>query len=156
MNKIKNIAIAAFDSAKTDLIEWSYFNKDILMPHKITALGFAANILEGTLNKKVNRIEPGNFGGYRQLSNLINENKIDALIIFGDAEEIIDTKYLKNLFETAIEHNIIIAANRTTADFLLHSTLLGSDYIISKKEKKQPGKTGLLDTHSAIAFAKAS
>lgn len=155
MKKTKNIAIIAFDSKKTDLIEWSYFNKEILLFHQIIALGFAANILEGTLNKKINHIEPGNFGGYRQLKDLINENKIDALIIFGEANEILHTKYLTTVIETAIENNIIVAVNKTTADFLVHSSLIDNDYIISKKEK-QIEQSATLDTASVVSLAKAS
>lgn len=155
MKKIKNIAIIAFDSKKTDLIEWSYFNKEILLLHQIIALGFAANILEGTLNKKIQHIEPGNFGGYRQLKDLINENKIDALIIFGEASEIFHTKYLNAVIETAVESNIIVSANKTTADFLVHSPLIDNDYIISKKEK-QTEKPGMSNTASLVSLAKAS
>jgi len=136
MNKNKNIAIVAFDTKKTDLIEWSYFNKEHLMPHNIIAIGFAANILEGTLNKKIDRIEPGNFGGCRQLCNLITDNKIDAIIIFGEAEEIFQSKDLKAVLEKAVTHNIIVAANRTTADFVIHSSLIESGYKIHLNEKK--------------------
>ncbi|MEP6467805.1 MAG: hypothetical protein ABJB05_15955 [Parafilimonas sp.] len=136
MKKNKKIAIIAFESNKTDLIEWSYFNKELLMPHQITAIGFAANILEGTLNKKTDYIEPGNFGGYRQLSNRIKENKIDAIIIFGEAKEIFETKELRVVIETALINNIIVAANKTTADFVIHSSLINSEYKILSKEKK--------------------
>ncbi|MBS1747209.1 MAG: methylglyoxal synthase [Bacteroidetes bacterium] len=139
MEKIKNIAIVTFDTKKTDLIEWSYFNKNILLNHNITAMGSAENILEGTLNKKINFIQPGNFGGYRQLRQLIEENKIDAVIIFGEAIEIENNKNLKLVLEAALRKNIIIAANRTTADFVVHSSIMEKDYSIEIKEKKEPG-----------------
>lgn len=156
MKKIKNIAIITFNNKKTDLIEWSYFNKAILMPHQIIAIGFAANILEGTLNKKINQIEPGNFGGYRQLRNLITEGEIDAIIVFGDAAEIYETKDLKAVLETAIQQNILVAANRTTADFLLHSSLIDCDYLIADKEKKQTNTKEFLDETNLVSLAKAS
>jgi methylglyoxal synthase len=153
MNKNKNIAIIAFESKKTDLIEWSYFNKDILMPHQITAIGFAANILEGTLNKKIEHIEPGNFGGFRQLCNLIIENKIDAIIIFGEAKEIFESKHLSTVLETAVQHNILVAANRTTADFVIHSSLINDEYTIHSPEKKS---FEVLNNSSSYMLAKAS
>lgn len=139
MEKTKNLAIITFDSKKTDLIEWSYFNKNILNNHNITAMGSAENILEGTLNKKINYIQPGNFGGYRQLRQMIEENKIDAVIIFSEAIEIENNKNLKLVLEAALRKNIIIAANRTTADFVVHSSIMDKDYSIEIKEKKQPG-----------------
>jgi methylglyoxal synthase len=155
MKKIKNIAILAFETKKTDLIEWSYFNKEYLIPHNIVAIGFAANILEGTLNKTIDRIEPGNFGGCRQLCKLIVDNKIDAIIIFGEAVEIFQSKDLKAVLETAVMHNILVAANRTTADFVIHSSLIKSEYKIHINENKII-RTEVTNTSSSFPLAKAS
>src|ERR1700753_3346957 len=118
MKKTKNIAVISFDSKKTDLIEWSYFNKEFLIPHTILASGFAANILEGTLNKTINVLEAANVGGHRQLCNLIEDGKIDALMVFGESNDIFESKEMKGILEAAVEHNIIVALNRTTADFV--------------------------------------
>lgn len=156
MKKIKNIAIISFESKKTDLIEWSYFNKDILIPHQIFTSGFAGNILEGTLNKKINAPSADSLSGYRQLCNLISDGKIDAVIIFGEAAEIFESKDVKAVFETAIQHNIIVAANKTTADFILHSSLLQSEYKIHSKEKKQTDNKEILSSSVSYPLAKAS
>src|SRR4051794_4935911 len=106
MKTNKNIAIVSFESKKTDLIEWSYFNKEFLLPHVILASGFAANILKGTLNKTISELEIGNMGGYRQLCNLINGGKIDALIIFGESHELFENKDLKGILDAAVQNNI--------------------------------------------------
>lgn len=156
MKKIKHIAIIAFDSKKTDLIEWSYFNKNLLIPHQISASGFAENILEGTLNKKINTSESGKPNGYREILNLINDEKIDAVIIFGEANEILESKDLKPLFEAAIQNNIIIAANRTTADFVLHSALIETEYRIHTNEKKLIERNEVLGSSKTFLLAKAS
>jgi methylglyoxal synthase len=155
MKKNKNIAIVAFETKKTDLIEWSYFNKEHLIPHNIIAIGFAANILEGTLNKKIDRIEPGNFGGSRQLGNLITDNKIDAILIFGEAKEIFQSKDLTAVLETAVTHNILVAANRTTADFVIHSSLIENEYKIDLNEKRITNKD-VSNNSSSFPLAKAS
>jgi len=155
MKKIKNIAIIAFDNKKTDLIEWSYFNKELLLPHKLFALGFAVNILEGTLNKRI-KGEEIKLGGYRDLCKLIADDKIDAVIIFGEANEIFDSKDVKSVLETAIQYNIIAATNKTTADFILHSSLLESEYKINIKEKKQVDNTEVVATTANFQLAKAS
>jgi methylglyoxal synthase len=134
MNKIKHIAIIALDSKKTELIEWSYFNKSLLIPHQVLALGISANILEGTLNKKVATSETGRLSEYRELCNLISNEKIDAVIIFGEAEEILEGKDISLVLEAAIEHNVVVATNRATADFIIHSSLMGSEYKAYRKE----------------------
>ncbi|HEX5153334.1 MAG TPA: methylglyoxal synthase [Parafilimonas sp.] len=156
MKKIKNIAIIAFDSKKTELIEWSYFNKKFLLPHQLFALGFAVNILEGTLNKRINKGEEIKLSGYRDLCKLIAEDKIDAVIIFGEAGQIFDSKDLKSVLETAIEHNIITATNKTTADFILHSSLLESDYKIDIREKKPVDSKEIVAAATDFQLAKAS
>jgi len=156
MKKIKNIAIIAFDNKKTDLIEWSYFNKELLLPHKLFALGFAVNILEGTLNKRINKGEEIKLGGYRDLCKLIADDKIDAVIIFGEANEIFDSKDVKSVLETAIHCNIIAATNKTTADFILHSSLLESEYKINIKEKKPVDNREIVATTTDFLLAKAS
>ena len=156
MKKIKNIAIIAFDSKKTDLIEWSYFNKKFLLPHQLFALGFAINILEGTLNKRINQGEEIKLSSHRDLSKLIADDKIDAVIIFGEADEIFNSKDLKSVLETAIEHNIITATNKTTADFILHSSLLESEYKVDIKEKRPVDSKELMATATDFQLAKAS
>ncbi len=155
MKKTKNIAIISFISKKTDLIEWSYFNKNILSAHEIFSSDFAVNILEGTLNKKINIADESSLSNHRQLCNLINEGKIDALIIFGEASEIFDSKNVKAVLETAVKHNILVAANRTTADFILHSSLLRNEYKIHTGEKKLNGNKEVVNA-TPIQLAKAS
>lgn len=129
MKTIKNIAVIALESRKTDLIEWSYFNRETLKPHQIFAFGFAGHILEGTLNKKVNRIETISHNGFRELCYFINNNDIDAVIIFGDTDEIFDAKDLNAALKAAAAHNMAVAMNRTTADFIIQSALMQQEYI---------------------------
>jgi len=156
MNKIKRIAIIAFDNKKTELIEWSYFNRHLLIPHQILAIAYAANVLEGTLNKKVEVSTAGKLGEYRDLCALINEEAIDAVIIFSDANEILRNKDLVGVVDAAIEHNIIVATNRTTADFVLNSSLIDSAYEVHKEEKKIAGSKSSFNVRTSFPLAKAS
>lgn len=155
MKKIKNIAIIAFESKKTELIEWSYFNKEILLPHQLLALGFAANILEGTLNKTITKVEDIKLGGHRELCNLIKEGNLDTIIIFGNSEEIFEGKDMNSLLKTAVDHNIIVATNKTTADFVLHSSLIQNEYKIDISQGVIDEKETFVKT-TVHPFAKAS
>lgn len=129
MKTNKNIAVIALESKKTDLIEWSYFNREILMPHQIFAFGFAGHILEGTLNKKINRIDTISYSGFRELGNFINNNQMDAIIIFGDAEDIFEAKDLHAALKAATAQNLAVAVNKTTADFIIQSSLMEKEYM---------------------------
>jgi methylglyoxal synthase len=156
MKKIKNIAVIAFENKKTDLIEWSYFNKDILSSHEVSAPAVEGNVLEGTLNKKINRLDARQLGGYRQICKLITDNKIDAVIIFGDAEDIFEVKDLNAIIKAAVEHDIIVATNRTTADFVLHSSLLNEDYTTHASQKKTQLNRHFTEINKPVHLAKAS
>ncbi|CAN5266692.1 methylglyoxal synthase [soil metagenome] len=132
MNIQKNIAFVATENKKTDLIEWSYFNKELLLPHKVIATGNAGNILEGTLNKTVSKLSAAAFGGYQELSAKIEAGKVDVIIFFGDAEELqLNNNDFDSLMDTALSHNIIIAKNKATADFVLTSVLMQKKYPVT-------------------------
>lgn len=125
INEGKRIAFIVHPDKKTELIEWSYFNKELLSKHEITASGDTANILEGTLHKPIHTFVTGPNSGYQELASLISDGKIDAIIFFGGAEETTaQVKANRALMHTALEANIIIANNKITADFILTSPLM--------------------------------
>ena len=131
MNKIKNIAFIASENKKSELIEWSYFNRDLLMKHEIIAVGASAiKILEGTLNKQVNRLISGPLGGYRMLAEMIDDGKIDMLILFTANET--EQKDFDIFLQSVKNNNVIIAFNKSTADFIFNSSLLSKEYFVKK------------------------
>lgn len=131
INTKKSIAFVVHADKKNDLIEWSYFNRHLLAGHEIIASGDAANILEGTLNKTVQTYITGPYNGYLELAEMITSGRVDALVLFGNAETApLQANGLKTLIETALNANVIIALNTITADFILQSKLID--------KKKQP------------------
>jgi methylglyoxal synthase len=71
-------------------------------------------------------------GGDQQIGAMIAENKLDFLVFFWDPLEAqphdSDVKALQRL---AVAWNVLIASNRTTADFILHSVKMQHPYEIS-------------------------
>jgi methylglyoxal synthase len=125
INVVKRIAFVVHPDKKTELIEWSYFNKELLSQHEIIASGEAANVLQGTLHKPVHQFVTSPNGGYQELCSLINEDKVDAVIFFRGAEETpMQKKAVKAVMHAALEADIIIANNKITADFILSSPLM--------------------------------
>jgi len=136
----KRIAFVVHADKKGELIEWSYFNKHLLAQHEIIASGDAANILQGTLNMPVQTYITGPYNGYQELAAMITQGGIDALILFGHTDETqLQANGIKALIETALQANVIIALNKITADFMLHSTLMD-------KKKSTDGKCYALRT----------
>src|SRR4030095_10838535 len=116
----QRIAIVADDNKRTSLIEWSYFNKDVLAQHELIAISETAEILEGTLKKPVQKLFTRNTGGYEQLAGLIEEEKIDILFFFAEpAIEKEKDNDLKKLLVLAAKNNIMLACNSITTDLLM-------------------------------------
>ena len=120
----KRIAIVADDNKRTELIEWSYFNKDVLAQHELTAISETAEILDGTLKLPVKKLFTRWTGGYEQLAGLIETHKIDILFFFAepDMEKEKDND-LKKVLVLAAKHNIMIACNEITTDLLMRTVL---------------------------------
>jgi methylglyoxal synthase len=120
----KRIAIVADDTKRTELIEWSYFNKDILVQQELTAISETAEILEGTLKVTVKKLFTRHTGGYDQLAGLIETHKIDILFFFAvPAVEKEKDNDLKKLLVLAAKENIMIACNEITTDLLMRTVL---------------------------------
>ena len=144
INNGKRVAFIVQPAKKTALIEWSYFNKALLLQHDIIASGEAANVLEGTLHKPVQKFVTSPHGGYQELITLIADGKVDAVIFFrGTDETPVQKKAVKAIIHAALEADIIIANNKITADFILTSPLMlqekmpaGEAYLFQPGEEK--------------------
>ena len=141
MEKVKNIALVAHDNRKKDLIEWVGWNHKILVDHRLVCTGTTGRLVEEVLRAKavevkdkppvlsIRKLKSGPLGGDQQLGALIAEGKIDIVIFFWDPMEPhphdVDVKALLRI---AVVYNVPIACTRSTADFLISSPLLRSEY----------------------------
>ena len=106
----QRIAIVADDNKRTALIEWSYFNKDVLAQHDLVATSETAEILEGTLKVPVQKLSSKQTGGYEQLTGLIEAKKMDILFFFAEsAFEKEKDNDPKKLLILAARNNILVA-----------------------------------------------
>lgn len=129
MKPRKNIALIAHDNRKTDLLEWARFNKDLLASHNLFATGTTGSILHKELGLNIHRFKSGPLGGDQQVGAKISEGTIDFVIFFWDPLEPhphdVDVKALLRI---AVVYNIPIACNRSSADFMISSQLMNSNY----------------------------
>jgi methylglyoxal synthase len=154
MTTVKQIAITAQENKKTELIEWTYFKKEALAKHSLVATGTTADVVEGTVNMPVQKLLSGAVGGYKQLADMIEAGKIDALIFFSDAiTDFFCNSDVKHLLEVAVSNNIIVCCNRTTADYVLDSVLMGQTYIPHGPCYTPASKTEVLLTEAEIKLA---
>lgn len=131
MNVMKRIAFAAGDINRKSLIEWSYYNQDILKSHELIATGITADILEGTIGVTVHRLPDGTTVANQQLLSMIAEQQIDILLFFWEPSRSLQSNNdIHTLYDLALANNIIIASNLATADFVLSSVLMDKTHAV--------------------------
>ena len=129
MPERKRIALIAHDNCKTDMLEWARFNVGTLSAHELHATGTTGALLANELGLEVQRFLSGPLGGDQQIGAAIADGRIDFDIFFWDPLEPhphdVDVKALLRI---AVVYNIPMACNRATADFVLSSPLLATEY----------------------------
>ena len=134
MKKKKNIGIVAHDNRKKDVMEWVSFNWQQLAKHTLICTGTTGKIVEEAIQEKceeteivppeVIKLKSGPLGGDQQLGAMIADGNIDILIFFWDPMQPqphdVDVKAFLRI---AVLYNIPTAQNRSTADFIISSTL---------------------------------
>lgn len=139
MEEIKRIALVAHDNRKKDLVEWVEWNYKLLIVHKLICTGTTGKLIEQTIKAKLKNedtvhyeitlLKSGPFGGDQQLGAMIAEGDIDLVIFLWDPMEPqphdVDVKALLRI---AVLYNIPTACNRSTADFMISSSLLNTKY----------------------------
>jgi methylglyoxal synthase len=125
----KRIAMVAHDHKKDDLIDWAWYNRDVLSMHELLGTGTTGKMLEEKLNQPVQKLMSGPLGGDQQIGSLIAEGKVDVLIFFWDPMEAQPhDPDIKALLRLAVVWNLPFACDRATADFILTSPLMHDDY----------------------------
>ena len=125
----KRIALVAHDNMKAELIKWARTHKDKLTPHELMATGTTGNMINKELGVQVKALISGPLGGDQQLGGMIAEGKIDILIFFWDPfEPMPHDPDIKALLRVAAVWNIPIACSVSSANFLISSPLLESEF----------------------------
>lgn len=125
----KRIALIAHDNKKGDMLQWAKYNVSTLQRHTLYATGTTGMLLERELNLEINILESGPLGGDMQTGARISEGDIDCLIFFWDPLcPLPHDPDVKALLRVAVVWNIPIAMNRSSADFIISSSLMCEDY----------------------------
>ena len=149
MTKRKKIALVAHDHKKEELIAWAKRHKDALSRHDLLATGTTGHLLEKETRLKVDKVRSGPLGGDLEIGALIAQGEIDCLIFFWDplAAQPHDPD-VRALLRIAVVWNIPAACGPATADFMMSSPFMDSEYrrqvpdYEEKKRKDWPLKGG--------------
>ena len=129
MPRRKHIALIAHDNLKADLLDWARYNRETLAKHELHATGTTGMLIADELGLEVHKFLSGPLGGDQQIGAAIAEGRIDFVIFFWDPLEPhphdVD---VKALLRVAVVYNVPLACNRATADYILSSPLLATEY----------------------------
>jgi methylglyoxal synthase len=121
----RSVILIAHDSMKDDMVAWAAFNKETLKDFKIYATEGTGREIIQKVGLDVTLLLAGPQGGDAQAGAMIAENKIDLTVFLWDPltpqPHDVDVKALLRL---AVLHDVPIACNRSTADFLISSPLI--------------------------------
>ena len=120
-SQAKKIAFVVDESKRTSLIEWSYFNREILSQHEIISNEATAELLKGTLNKQIYTLSGTESDANRELAQMIVKDGVDILILLVDGEKGTTRFGMSDLLAIATEKTIIMACNQATADLVVTS-----------------------------------
>jgi len=125
----KKIALIAHDSKKQELVEWVLENKETLKSHFLCGTGTTARLIAEHTTLPVKAYNSGPLGGDQQIGSRIVEGAVDFVVFFWDPlESQPHDPDVKALLRIAVVYDIPIANNRATADFLLTSKFMNSEY----------------------------
>ena len=139
MTKRLTVALVAHDNMKRDLAEWVAWNWEKLLSHRLICTGTTGRIVAETLMARrstdsahsrfdITMLKSGPLGGDQQLGSMIANGDIDMLIFFWDPMSAqphdVDVKALLRL---ATLYNVPTAINRSSADFLISSPVMGNE-----------------------------
>lgn len=129
IGKQKRIALIAHDSKKRELIEWVKRNSEELKKHFLCGTGTTARLIAEEAELPVRAYNSGPLGGDLQVGAKIVEGSVDMMVFFWDplAAQPHDPD-VKALLRIAVVYDIPVANNQATADFLLKSQYMNSEY----------------------------
>ncbi len=129
IGKQKTIALIAHDGKKQEMIEWCAANKDILSRHFLCGTGTTARMIADRTGLPVKGYNSGPLGGDQQIGAKIVEGGIDLVIFFSDPLEAQPhDPDVKALLRIAQVYDIPIANNKATADFIITSKYMETEY----------------------------
>lgn len=126
----KTIALVAHDNMKDELLEWVSEHRDLLAQHVLIGTGTTGGLVAEKTGLAVERLRSGPLGGDQQIGGRISEGEVDVLLFFWDPlEPQPHDPDIKALLRIAVVWNIPVACNRASADFIMSSPFMSTDYV---------------------------
>jgi methylglyoxal synthase len=146
----KTIALIAHDRRKADMVEWVKYNAHKLLNNELVCTGTTGQLIDDTLEDyiayyELNNIFPridkkssGPMGGDAEIAAMVVNGQIDfCVFLIDDLNPNPHEADIQMLLRQCRVHNVPVACNRSTADFIISSDLWDSDYKATKPIYKE-------------------
>ena len=118
--------ILGWHNKKPDIIRWAEENKAILSSFNLCGTGTTAKLIAKETGLTVQGYLSGPLGGDLEIGAKVAEREIDVVIFFWDPLQAQPhDPDVKALLRIAALYDIPIATNNSTANYILHSDLIG-------------------------------
>ena len=138
MIKDKTIALIAHDRRKSDMIDWVEYNAETLLHNNLISTGTTGKLINDMMmdsfdlngDPVVTCVASGPLGGDAEIAAKVVKGEIDLCVFFiDDLRPNPHEADIQMLLRQCRVHNIPVACNRASADFMITSDLWGTDYV---------------------------
>ena len=154
----KTIALIAHDRRKADMVEWVEYNAPTLLINNLVCTGTTGELIEKTLIEFWNKIVDfpfgpnfptnidkklsGPMGGDAEIAAMVVNGQIDfCVFLIDDLNPNPHEADIQMLLRQCRIHNVPVACNRSTADFIISSDLWKGNYKATKPIYKEYERT---------------
>lgn len=117
---MKNIIVMAHNSKKAALADFLKEREEFLWNRKLVATGRSAEFLESKDFKiPITHLSPGKYGGYNQITEMVQKKEVDMVIFFQDLEVKEHHDDIRKLLDACNTNNIPIATNPAGAELMI-------------------------------------
>ena len=117
---METLALVAHNQKKNELLEWVKENRERLKDFRLIGTGSTAELVNSILELGVEPFGHGPQGGDILLAARILEDQVHRVVFFMDPHTPHSHEHdIQTLIRTAVSHNIAMALNRASADFIL-------------------------------------
>jgi methylglyoxal synthase len=117
---METLALVAHNQKKNELLEWVKENRERLKDFRLIGTGSTAELVNSILEPGVEPFGHGPQGGDSLVAARILEDQVHRVVFFMDPHTPHSHEHdIQTLIRTAVSHNIAMALNRASADFIL-------------------------------------
>ncbi len=126
---LQRIALIAHDGKKADMLAFAIQNKEVLSKFELVATGTTGKLLQEKTGLRIERYLSGPLGGDVQIAARVVLGEVDAVFFFVDPlDKHPHDPDIQTLMRACNVHNVPLATNSATAEFILSShTLVESE-----------------------------